>query len=190
MLKRANVLLFAALAGLAVTNARAEIVVATFDDLTTGLVLVPTPYAGINWQGNWYSYSNPQDPYNAHSGDNRLILFGDGVVETKFSFYQPVFFDGAWIAGGGAETPGVSFNLYLGATLVGSSSTLIESATSTFLDSGYTGWVDSVGVVGEAGRFAMDDVTYHTPEPALALPTLGLLGFWIARHRRRRIGSC
>jgi hypothetical protein len=185
-LHRVRLLLFALLTGLTAANARAGLVVLDFEDSVGVISLVPSPYGGIDWLGNWYSYTLPQDPYNAHSGVARLLTFGTGAAETLFDFQTPVLFDGAWIAGQGVEAPGVNFNLYLGGSLVGTSSTLIQSATPTFLASGYAGLVDRVGFYGELGRYVMDDVTYRTaPEPSAAVPLLVAIGLGL-RHARRR----
>jgi hypothetical protein len=82
-------------------------------------------------------------------------------------------FNGAYFAGYSTAT--VTFDLYNGATLVWTSSTLAPSGTPTWLASGYSGLVTSVDVVSpQPDFFIMDDFTYNgtsTPEPG----TLGLL---------------
>ena len=163
-------------------------VVVTFDDLQ-GQAVVPSPYGGINWMGNWDYYGWDQDPFNPQSPPNRIYtnyqVFSDGFHEATFEFNSPAVFNGAYIAGG--IYPGVYFNLYLGGTLVATSSTLTQDSTPTFLSSGYSGLVDKVGVVGYTGFYVMDNVTYDAavPEPAsLLLIGIGLGVVGLASRRR------
>lgn len=170
-------LVFAALA------ANADVI--TFDDLP-GDGVVPDGYNGVTWNGEWNYYGELQDPYNAHSDPNRVYDF---VSDGHFEFGAPVVFNGAWFAGNAFAT--VQFQLYLGGSLVWTSGILAPSATPTFLDSGYSGMVDSVHVLSPSPDFfIMDDVTFNqtttTPEPAsLVLLGSGLLGLAGVMRRRR-----
>jgi hypothetical protein len=62
------------------------------------------------------------------------------------------------------------------------------TATPTFLASGYSGLVNSIGIVGNKGFFAMDDFTYHlVPEPStLALGWFVTIATLICGRRRRK----
>ena len=155
--------------------AGAQTVILNFDDIPT--VRMPSGYGGLNWDNNFGIWGWPQDPYNPHSPPNRVLFncVSEGIGESKATFIgSPQIFDGAWFTSDGST---VFLNLYNEGALVATSSVLVGSATPTFLSSGYSGLVDSVGIVGDRGYFAMDDFTYHiVPEPsALALLTFSLL---------------
>lgn len=167
-----------------------------FDDLTgaacAGVQGGMGVYQGVDFLGQWSCYSDPQDPYNAASGTNRLYTAGtDGYHSSgSFSFAGPVQFLGASFSGYGFES--VTFDLYLASTLVHTSSSLTMSSTPTFLASGYTGAVDRVTVRGVDPQypfFVMDDVQYASvPEPAsFVLVASGLAGLAAVKRRRRTI---
>ena len=174
---------------LAAAAAKADETVVTFDDLpaTLGPLLVPSPYGGIDWNGNWqYFGETMDDPYNPYSAPNRVFDADSatpGVGDT-FNFITPQVFDGAYFSGYSTAT--VTFELFNGSTLVGTSATLDPSSTPTFLASGYSGLVTQVEVYSPGpDDFVMDNVTYGTPgtsvpEPSsisLLLLGTGLLGF-------------
>ena len=185
-----------ALASLAVlvSTGTAHAATLTFDDLSGGGTLADG-YGGINWGGSWSYYDTLQDPYNANSPAERIYSPETGSGEYSFDFVTPdQTFLGAYFAGWSFAT--VSFNLYNDGSLVWTSSTLFPSSVPTFLDSGYSGAVDRVGVSSQANAFyVMDDVTYNTtldpipdpiPEPtSMLLLGTGLVGAAFSRRRRR-----
>ena len=163
---------------LAVSSAHAGTTVVTFDDLADGLV--PDGYGGITWDSNWQNYSESQDPYNPESPPSRVytnysLWSGGSFDAVPFYFSSPIVFDGAYFAGGYYE--GVTFELFDGPTQVWTSATLDQSATPTFLASGYSGLVTSVQVAGYNGYYVMDNVTYSTAVPEAGTWAMMLAGF-------------
>jgi hypothetical protein len=168
--------------------------VLTFDDINTGGNVVPMPagYGFVNWAANIGVWGESQPPYNPQSSPNRVLfnLHGEGgVAESLVTFNSGAkIFDGAYFSG----YNNVQFKLYSGATLVAMSSALdlgnIGSGP-TFLASGYAGPVDSVGIVGNRGAFAMDNFTFEVPVPEpstiapLGIAAISLLGYRRAKSR-------
>lgn len=141
---------------------------------------------GVDFLEQWSCFGFDQSPYTAHSPTNRAYT-AITVRSASFAFAAPTVFDGAWFAGVGDMT----FDLYRGGALVGSSSSLTISDVPAFLASGYRGVVDSVTVNGSTERYVMDDVTYGgsavtAPEPgSLGLVAGGLLAVGAWRRRAR-----
>ena len=80
----------------------------------------------------------------------------------------------------------VDFNLYYQNNLVWTSATLATSGTPTFLASGYSGPVDTVGVYATANDFyVMDNATYGGAR-ARALGELDVVGPRTRGNDRRR----
>jgi hypothetical protein len=162
----------------------------TFDDLPSGQNPLPASYGGVLWPSasSFLSYDAPQFPFTPHSGLTRVFSgAGSAVTEVDFSFVtSDQVFDGAWFAGSGGVT--VAFRLYDDGQLVHTSGTLSMTGTPTFLDAGYGGPVDGVGIVSNAtGAYVFDDVTYHqTPEPCtLGLFAIGGLALAAAKRSRK-----
>lgn len=183
----------AALVALAPLAPLAHAGVLGFDDIGV-YGNVPVNYGGLDWSAStWLAFDDaPGDAFAPHSGTWQLAAdFGSSDADTTIRFTTASIFDGAWFSG--YDDSSVSFQLYRGGALVGTSSTLTTTSTATYLGSGYTGLVDSVVIAsGQQAFYAMDDFTFHgavaaVPEPqtwALMFGGLGIVA--LLAHRRRR----
>lgn len=176
--------------GAAAAAASAHAVVLNFDELSSAPAaydVMPLPYHGFTFTG-WFF--GPDTLYTPASAPNDLFTdYADPSDPTAYvvtdanntiASATPFHFDGAAFSG----YSGVTFQLYLGGTLVHTSSTLPDAPGAdpylpTFLSSGYTGLVDQVVVSGVQGYYAMDNFTFHAsavPEiPSNILMSVGLL---------------
>jgi hypothetical protein len=166
---------FLALFAFAVSGSATDL---NFDDIDTGggVVAMPNGYGGWGWAHNIGVYGTVQDPYNPHTPPNRALFNFDQCCDYAESLVTsnigPVTFQGAWFAGVQGLGGPIFFNLYLGGNLVATSGSLDPTNVPTFLDSGYNGLVDAVGIVGTEGFFVMDDFTFSgggVPEPGTLL---------------------
>jgi hypothetical protein len=138
-------------------DADAGTVIVKFDTLVNGTL--PPGHAGLTWDADWYVYSANPVEYQAHSG-TQFITNNAQQNAISFSFPQPVTFDGAWFSLKDSRAATVRFDVYDAANVkLGSSATLTEVITPTFLPVGIAG-VKKVTVVF-VDDFAMDDVTYR-----------------------------
>jgi hypothetical protein len=187
MMKRPTLSLALCLASLAAAPL-ASAATLTFDGILAD-GSVDAHYGGLDWsRGDWFAFSEPQDPFTAHSGDVRVATgFGDSDAATAIGLGDGRTFQGAWFAG--YEDVTVTFKLYDQGRLVATSATLATSVAPAWLASGYTGLVDEVVVSsGAQGGFVMDDFTFApaVPEPhAAALMAAGLLTLAATALRRR-----
>jgi hypothetical protein len=148
-----------------------------FEDLSpTGLFQpMPSGYGGINWSDVFWPYDAPQPPFNPKSGivriaSNRVPRLDDPIPRGQFQFVTPdQVFNGAWFAGPNPpQLVEVQFLLYNDGILVHSSAILQVSPVPTFLESGYSGPVDAVTILGKEGEYVFDDLSYSTP-PAIII---------------------
>ncbi len=135
-------------------------------------------FLGVRFSSDFDTYllPLPQRTYMRHSGDRALRsnLITEGYKECTFTFTTPGRrFLGAWIY---VYSDNVQFVLYRDGGIVGRSSVISNTPTSTFLSSSYDGPVDSVGVLGNRGYYVLDDLTYAddpqnvcTPHAAAAI---------------------
>jgi len=99
-------------------SARTEagVTVVTFDDLPDGTV--PDGYGGINWGGEWISFSDEQSPYTPESLPSRVY-----TDTASFSLVTPgQVFDGAYFSGNAFAT--VQFEMIYNNNIVATSSVL------------------------------------------------------------------
>jgi hypothetical protein len=92
------------------------------------------------------------------------IKLGAATAVAALSVYSvahAVVFDGAYVSGT-SGTGGVTFEMFNGATLVATSTTLDQTSTPTFLASGYAGQVTSVEVLAANGFYVLDNITYDS----------------------------
>ena len=184
----------AAVAALALVAAPASAAttVVNFDNLT-GFGTLADGYGGINWNQNFFYYDTPQNPYTASSPNTRIFsnygLHPAGQQDQLiFNFPTLQKFIGLFAAGAGQGQ--VSYDLYKGGILVGSSASIVTNSTPTFLGNSYTGTVDEVRINGQNGFSVFDDVTYASgavPEPAawaLMLAGFGLVGGAMRRRQQ------
>lgn len=163
------------LAASALASAPASATVANFDSLRGGGPM-PSVYRDIAWEQGWHYLTSAFPPFNAHSSPTRV--FSD-AAQKSFTFLEgDQIFKGAWFAG----YYYVSFNLYNDGVLVHSSPTLemFGNGPAQFLATGYKGFVDTVTVVGVAGGYVMDDVTFRGEVPEPGVPELMIVGMLAA----------
>lgn len=163
------------LASLAFAAGTANATVVNFDNLI-GNGPVPAEYGGISWEQGWHYLAFEFPPFNAHSNPTRIYSESD---ENGFTFGDSdQVFEGAWFAG----YYYVSFELFDDGLLVHTSPTLqlFGTGPAQFLATGYEGLVDAVRVVGIAGAYVMDDVTYHAAVDEPGMPSLMLVGMLAA----------
>lgn len=151
----------------AVFSCLASGAVITFDDLSGSIAPIPSNYAGITWDSEWYFWTGDGSTFIPLSAPN--LAYFNTTNDGGFDFPSPVAFDGAWFDGNGSDT--VQFNMYLSGSLVASSAILAANpGAMVFLASGYSGPVDrvQVDIVGNLDGWTLDNVTYNSgvPEPA------------------------
>ena len=148
---------------------------------------VPDGYAGATWTG--LLLRRTTDSGLAGAG---FVLNGTTMalaVDTapSISFAVPTVYGGAYIGNSAVGGSPVSYDLYLGATLVASSGDI--GANAGFLPSIYSGAIDKIVFhVASSNRYSLDDfsATAAVPEAQTGLMLVaGLCGLaWVARQRR------
>ena len=193
-------------AALAFAALGAQAAVLTFEDVPnlTGAHFFTADYNGFKFGDNlpatnhWFytdevtTFYTPKSPRHFVATDFQLFSGAAFDVAQSITSTVDFVFDGAWFSGEGQ----VQYRLFNNGVLVHTSavSGVLNDSTPIAVDSGYTGLVDEVVVLGKQGFYAMDDYTYNTgksllvPEPtSLALVLLaGVLG---AGATRRRTGT-
>jgi hypothetical protein len=189
------------LLGVLATARPAAAVVVSFDDLTSGLDLTGSGYAGLTWEvgnaglGGHVGYWVAASSQSTHPHSAPLVVTNAwGCTEIGIGFPSTVDVHGAYIAAQGdpiSWTPSLTVEGYLGSELVGTTTPFTNvGAAPVWFDMNLSN-VDrivfqSVPVHVGAGWFGMDDLTFtYIPEPA-SLPLLGLLGVCFLRRRRWR----
>jgi hypothetical protein len=172
--------------------------VTNFDELAAGGDFSSlndiSPYAGLNWSGDWFAGDNTIDGYAnaAHSGTNFAVNgFGSDAVTvgsaTGFNF------TGAWFAtpaGGADKASWINISAYDAANqLIGTTGNIAIGASYLWVDAAFSN-VSSLSIIRDSGWYVMDDFTTSTgasadvPEPASAL-ILGIGALALVAARRR-----
>ena len=190
-------------AALAFAAVGAQAAVLTFEDVpnATGRHFFLADYNGFRFGDNllatnhWF-YTDQVTPFYTPKSPTHFIatdfqLFNGAPFDAAQSITSTVdfVFDGAWFSGEGQ----IQYRLFNNGVLVHTSavSGVLNDTTPIAVNSGFTGLVDEVVVLGKQGFYAMDDFTYNTgrslvvPEPtSLALVLLaGALGMGVTRRR-------
>jgi len=170
----------------------AQAAVLDFDDIVgpNEYAAVPANYGGLDWSGAGLNVFTGDWPFTPHSGHGQATTdwIDGGPFASTIRFLAPTVFNGAWFSG--YEDASVSFDLYLGGQLVASSALLQLSATSSFLDAGWSSAIDAVVVrTGAQGSYAMDDFTFvdpaEVPEPGSLALMLAGAGCLILRRKQQ-----
>ena len=193
--------------GIGVGQGYAEVIV-NFDDLSYGMSLTESNYAGLTWEignagykgnsGYWYipndpaEYLNPGDyPYSLPH--NVINAWGSTLI--GIGFPQLVNLEGAYFAVQGAEsswTTAVRVHGYQGENEVVVTDWFSEISTTPTWFAMNLENVDRIVIESEptnlgGGWYGMDDLTYTpVPEPSsIVLLSMGWLGFFIYSWRKK-----
>ena len=177
--------------------------VINFDDITTSSAAnIPTNYAGLTWDSNWYVYKDAAyqsygNTYGSPSGEYAAYN-GYGVLNIDITG-GPIKFMGANVTSWASYNNYASFSSttltvtgYLGGSSIGSGTTSLSPNSYNWFDPGLSSlWIDKLVFTasGNSKWFLMDDFTYTpVPEPGtLLLLGTGLFGLGaIARFRRKK----
>jgi len=182
--------------------------VLTFDDL--GFEYVPSSYQGFTFGAPRLSQPS-QVEYADWFADTTEAFFSDRPGSSLATVFNPdavgsteesaaikrttsFLFNGAEFAGVATDENvptgfTVRFAMYLAGQLVALSDELeLTEPNGQFLNSGYSGQVDEVRVVGPLGFYEMDNFTFNVPEPATGGLMLAAMGALLLTSRRRRQG--
>jgi hypothetical protein len=193
-------------AALACLSVGAQAAVLTFEDvpLSTGRHFFLADYHGFTFGTNslatnaWFytdevtSFYTPKSPTHFIATDFQLYNGTLFEATQSITSVTDFVFDGAWFTG----QDQIRYQLYNNGVLVHTStdSQLLNDTTPIFVNSGYTGLVDEVVILGTQGFYALDDFTYNTgtgvPEPtSLALVLLaGAVGVGATRRKAADVG--
>jgi hypothetical protein len=169
--------------------------VASFDELATDGDFTSlndiSPYAGLNWSGDWFAGDNTIDGYAnaAHSGANFAVNgFGSDAVTvdsaTGFNF------TGAWFAtpaGAADKANWINISAYDAANqLIGTTGNIAIGASYLWVGAAFSN-VSSLSITRDSGWYVMDDFTTAAatvPEPGTGLMLgIGLLALVAGRRR-------
>ena len=182
--------------------------VLTFDDL--GFEYVPSSYQGFTFEGprlspttstqyaDWF-YDDNEFFFSSRPGSSLATFFNPddlGATEESAAIKRSTsfLFNGAEFAGAATDEGNptgftVRFAMYLAGNLVAvSDEMLLTEPNGQFLNSGYSGQVDEIRVIGPLGYYEMDNFTFNVPEPATGGLMLAAMGALLLTSRRRRQG--
>ena len=156
--------------------------VTSFDELATGGDFASlndiSPYAGLNWSGDWFAGDNTIDGYAnaAHSGTN-FAVNGFGSDAATVGSATGFNFAGAWFAtpaGGADKASWINISAYDAANqLIGTTGHIAIGASYQWVGAAFSN-VSSLSITRDSGWYVMDDFTTSTgagaavPEPGRA----------------------
>ena len=158
-----------------------------FEDLAGPGALVPSNYAGLTWDNNWFHYGQPLPPFDPSSGQVRLF---PQTNTATILFGQDVTFVGAWLAG---HAFGQYFEGYNNGIKLFESSHVANDG-SNFGQSFTLNWtgVDEIRFQSpQSDQTAFDDLQYNIVESVpdggstVSLLTFALLGLVALRRKLR-----
>lgn len=131
----------------------------------------------------------------AHTTDPVLEGDATGVLTLTFAAPTDTLSFGLLLLGAADYTPGAVIELYDGLVLVDTISLDTVADVVEPISEALFSWSDPLAPIDRAvvdfddsaGRFAMDNLAF-VPEPTPVLAALGLIGFGLAHHLRRRRG--
>ena len=154
-----------------------------------------SPYAGLNWSGDWFAGDNTIDGYanGAHSGTHYAVN-GFGSDAAGISSATPFNFAGAWFAaptGAADKASWINIAAYDAANqLIGTTGNIAIGADYVWAGAAFNN-VSSLIISRDTGWYVMDDFTTaapasgEVPEPATPL-VLGIGAFALVLGRVRR----
>ena len=164
-----------------------------FEDLHADgdFAALASPYAGLNWGGDWYYGDNTIDGYGngAHSGIT-FVTNGYGVDNLAVSSAAAFNFAGAWFAApnsNGATASWINVTAYDAADhVIGSTGNVAIGADYRWVGANFTN-VARLNISRDDGWFVMDDFNVQSPVPEPGSVLMLLVGLCVlAYHTSKR----
>lgn len=142
-----------------------EIITLTFEDYEN-LGYIPSSYAGLNWDPEWFFISSSNPYYAPKSGEVSISSQNFGGYIDFSPLGSDIVFHGAWISGPAFSA--VYFEGYKDDVLVWTSETIVPSIEPYLLGADQMEPIDKVVLVSsEYNYFSLDDLMYSVNESNL-----------------------